>query len=72
MQRHVALDLAMQRLSGTSGDPGWSPDPAGEPSSRPSKLELRARVRVAVLALRGDLDAIRSLTTQPPSSRIGS
>jgi hypothetical protein len=72
MQRHVALDLALQRMSGITRDLEPWPAATGGPSVRSTKLGPRTRVRVAVAALRGDMDMIRSLTTQRPSSTIGS
>lgn len=74
MQRHVALDLALQRMSGMSGDgrPGQRQQPAEGPALRPTHLDPRSRFRVAFAALRCDLDLNRSLTTQRTSSTIGS
>ena len=72
MPRHIALGLALQRMAGVPGAPGRERPAGGDPSPRLPKPGPRARVRVAVAALRGDMELFKSLTTQPPSSRIGS
>ena len=72
MPRHVALDLALQRMAGLSDEPGQGHELSEDPAQPAPKLGLRTRLSVASAALRGDMDKIRSLTTQRPASKVGS
>ena len=69
MQRHVAFDLALQRMAGIVRRRRTGAQPPSRRRDRRARPDAASR-RVA--ALRGDLDMIRSLTPQRPSSKVGS